>query len=385
MSYIEDAVYSFIKGIFTKGVVVLTNKRFVTYTIISMLLPIILTVYTFIKGGEASMVYSLIFNFELATCMALVITGLISLKLQMIKIEHAFFFTILLLLYGLSFINKGVTNAIESIFAYVGFYSWIITTNVATLSAIRDFVVSWPGWIVRLGDAPDKIMFGSLVKVGLFASIIWFIYSLWTNFSWSLFLAFLAGAAVYYTIYIFLPVTKDGTMASIISFYYLFSLYHLFVRAESSTGFLFLDILIIVASTIFTAQGISNLIASKKYAFPYNWDSLIILLLGFMLGYHMLAVKIALISGLKGLYSLYHDIAFGFGTLMIYALLLLYASKKEFRDFSKERITVGYAAKQLTSLGLDAVNNYLSNLKETIRKKNWAIELKKNKKGKDVM
>ena len=97
MSYIEDAVYSFIKGIFTKGVVVLTNKRFVTYTIISMLLPIILTVYTFIKGGEASMVYSLIFNFELATCMALVITGLISLKLQMIKIEHAFFFTILLL------------------------------------------------------------------------------------------------------------------------------------------------------------------------------------------------------------------------------------------------------------------------------------------------
>lgn len=190
-------------------------------------------------------------------------------------------------------------------------------------------------------------------------------------------MAFIAAAILFYTIYIFLPLTKDGLFTSIISFHYIGILYHLFVRAENSSGFLIVDIIMIVASTIFTAQGISNLIASKKHALPYYWDSMIILLLGFMLGYHLLAVKIALTSGLTGLYSLYHDISFGFGTLIIFGMLLMYTAKPGFRDFAKSKVSMIGAIDKASSTGIDALNNYLKGVKKSIKEKNWSFELKK--------
>ncbi len=379
MSYIEDAIYSFVRGIFTRGIIVLTNKRFITYTLFSLILISLLSIYSFIKGGnEVTNTYLFLNNLELAVCVSLIVTGLISLKIQMIKVEHAFFFIITGILFILSFFEPDITNLIENFFVMISFYSWIITTNIAGLMAIREFIISWPGWIIRLGDKDDQLMFSPVIKLILFGTIVWFIYSLFTSFSWILVLAFAAAAVVLYTIYIFIPVTGDGIMASIISFQYIGLLYHLFVRAESSTGFLFFDILIIASSTIFTAQGISNLIASKKHAMPYQWDSLIILLLGFMLGYHLLSVKITMSIGLRGLYSLYHNISFGFGTLILYAVLVLYTSKSGFRDFSKQRITVGYAARKLSGLGLEAVTNYVKKVKENLKTSGWSFELRKD-------
>ena len=377
MSYVEDAIYSFVKNIMTKGVLVLTNKRFLTYTLTAVITAVLLTIYSFIAGSEASQVYNILFKLEMAVCAALVITGLISLKLQLIKIEHIVFFSITTAMFLLSLNNAETINTIENTFLLMSFYSWIITTNLAGLMAIREFVVSWPGWFLRLGDSDERIMFNPIIKIALFASIAWFLYSVWTNFSWSLLMAFIAAAILFYTIYIFLPLTKDGLLTSIISFHYIGLLYHLFVRAESSSGFLIIDIVMIVASTIFTAQGISNLIASKKHALPYQWDSMIIMLLGFMLGYHLLAVKIALTSGLTGLYSLYHDISFGFGTLMIFGTLIMYTIKPGFRDFAKSKVSMMSAIDKASNTGLDALNNYLRGVKQSIKDKNWKFEVKK--------
>ncbi|MFA5406024.1 MAG: hypothetical protein WC307_01550 [Candidatus Nanoarchaeia archaeon] len=385
MSYIEDAVYSFIKNIFTRGIVTLTNKRFLMYSSIAIILPILLTVYTFATGAESTRVYEVLFNIELAACVGFMITGLISFKTQLIKAEHLFFIIITTVLFGLSFINNSSVAFVENIVVYGSFYSWIITTNIAALTAIREFIVSWPGWVIRLGDKNDRIIFDPIIKIGVFASIAWFIYSLWGNFSWSLVLAFMAGAIVIYTIYVFKPITKDAIMTSIISLFYLVLLYHLFVRAESSTGFLIFDIMIIVGTTIFTAQSISNLIASKKHALPLHWDSLIILLLGFMLGYHLLGVKIATVSGLARLYSLYHDIAFGFGTLMIFALLILYASNNKFREFSQSKINTKTVVERVSNAGLDAVNNYANKIKNALKNKDWSFELKKKKDEEEIV
>jgi hypothetical protein len=190
-------------------------------------------------------------------------------------------------------------------------------------------------------------------------------------------MAFIAGIAVVYTIYIFMPVTKDSIITTIISFFYFTLLYHLLVRAESSTGLLIFDIIIIVASTIFTAQNITRIIESKKVSLPYHWDSLIILLLGFMLGYHLLAIRIAQFSGLEFLYSIYHDIAFGFGTLTILGVLLLYAARPKFREFSQVQVSVKKAFKKGASLGLDAVKNYAAGLKEAFKQKKFKFEFKK--------
>lgn len=377
MSYVEDAIYNFVKNIMTKGIIVLTNKRFLTYTLTAVITAILLTIYSFIAGSEASQVYNLLFKLEMAVCAALVITGLISLKLQLIKVEHLVFFTITIIMFLLSLNNSTIVDTIENAFLLISFYSWIITTNLAGLMAIREFVVSWPGWFLRLGDSDERIMFSPIIKIALFASIAWFLYSVWTSFSWSLLMAFIAAAILFYTIYIFLPVTKDGLLTSIISFHYIGILYHLFVRAESSSGFLIIDIIIIVASTIFTAQSISNLIASKKHSLPYQWDSMIIMLLGFMLGYHLLAVKIALTSGLTGLYSLYHDISFGFGTLIIFGILILYTIKPSARDFAKSKVSMMSAVDKASSTGLDALNKYLKGMKQSIKEKNWKIEIKK--------
>ncbi len=380
MSYIEDAVYSFIKRIFTRGIVVLTNKRFFMYSSIAVVLPILLTIYTFATGSDSSTIYNILFNIELAACVGFLVTGLVSMKTQLVKAEHVFFLIVTALLFALSFVDSGAVNTIESVVVYASFYSWIITTNIAGLTAIREFIVSWPGWIMRLGDKDDRILLSPIVKIGVFISLAWFTYSIFTNFSWILLLAFLACGAVIYTIYVFKPVTKDAIMASIISLFYFVLLYHLFVRAESSTGMLLLDIIIIVGTTIFTAQSISNLIASKKHAIPYHWDSLIILLLGFMLGYHLLGVRIVTtIGGMTYLYSLYHDIAFGFGTLIIFGLLLLYASNKKFREFSQSKININTILNQVSNAGLDAVNNYAKKITNTLKHKEWSFELKKKK------
>jgi hypothetical protein len=355
------------------------------YSSIAIILPILLTVYTFATGAESTRVYEVLFNIELAACVGFMITGLISFKTQLIKAEHLFFIIITTVLFGLSFINNSSVAFVENIVVYGSFYSWIITTNIAALTAIREFIVSWPGWVIRLGDKNDRIIFDPIIKIGVFASIAWFIYSLWGNFSWSLVLAFMAGAIVIYTIYVFKPITKDAIMTSIISLFYLVLLYHLFVRAESSTGFLIFDIMIIVGTTIFTAQSISNLIASKKHALPLHWDSLIILLLGFMLGYHLLGVKIATVSGLARLYSLYHDIAFGFGTLMIFALLILYASNNKFREFSQSKINTKTVVERVSNAGLDAVNNYANKIKNALKNKDWSFELKKKKDEEEIV
>jgi len=380
MSYVEDAIYGFIKDIFTKGILVLTNKRFLLYTSIAVIMPVILTILSFFQGSEFGTVYNFLFNLELAACVALVITGLVSLKIQLIKVEHLLFLTLTgLLLAVKTFWDTTIVDLTETIFVYISFYSWIITTNIAGLMAIREFMVTWPGWVIRLGDKEERLTFGPLVKLGLFATLAWFTYSIFFSFSWSYLLAFFAAGIVFYTIYVFMPLTKDSIMSSIICFFYFMLLYHLFVRAESSTGFLVLDILLIVGTTIFTAQSISRLIASKKYALPYQWDSLIILLMGFMLGYHLLGVRIAFFGGMASLYSLYHDIAFGFGTLTIFGILILYLSNKSFRGFSKPKVKLMDAVKRVSGMGLEAVTDYAKGLTKTLKKKQWQIEIKKNK------
>jgi len=379
MSYIEDAIYTFLKRILTRGIIVLTNKRFLLYTSIAIILPILLTITSFITGSEAATAYQIFFKLELAVCVALAITGLISLRIGLQKIEHLFFVITSIVLFGFSLTTTDVVGVVENTVVLISFYSWIITTNIAGLTAIREFMVSWPGWLIRLGDKEDRITFSPVIKIAVFISLLWFAYSIWTNFSWSLLMAFFAGTVVFYTIYVFLPFTKDSIMTSILSFFYFTLLYHLFVRAETSTGFLIVDIILIVASTIFTAASISNLIASKKYALPKQWDSLIILLLGFMLGYHLLGVRIIIVGGLGSLYSLYHDISFGFGTLIMFGTLLLYMSNKKFREFSKGKITLGYALKKASTAGLDAIGKYAKGLKDTLKDKEWQIEFKKQK------
>jgi hypothetical protein len=379
MSYLEDAVYSFIKDIFTRGIIVLTNKRFLLYTSIAIILPILLTIFSFISGSEAGILYVIFFKLELAVCVALIITGIISFKTRLVKAEHSFFLAFVAVLFGLSFTPTPVVTIVENIFVFVSFYSWIITINIATLMAIREFMVSWPGWVIKLGDKEDRIAFSPIVRIGVFASLAWFTYSVFTNFTWSWLLAFIAGSIIIYTIYVFTKVSKDANLATILSFFYFALLYHLFVRAETSTGFLIFDIVVIVGSTIFTAQSISRLIASKKYSIPYHWDSLIILLMGFMLGYHLLGIKIALFSGLEFLYSLFHDISFGFGTLIIFGVLLLYISNPKFKRFSKPKVTLKSVVKRFSGAGLEAVKDYAGDLRNTLKKKNWKFELKKKK------
>ncbi len=376
MSYIEDAVYSFIKNIFTRGIIILTNKRFITYTIIALLLPVLLTVYSFIKGEGVTTMYNFLSRLELAACVGLVITGLISFKVQLVKIEHLVFILITIITFMLSF-NNMIVNIIEDVFVFVSFYSWIITTNIAGLVAIREFMVSWPGWVLRLGDPKERLLFGPLIKIIVFSIITWFAYSLINDFSWMILLGLMTTSLVIYAIYVILPVFKDSVFVSIVSFYFFSLLYHLFVRAETSTGLLILDISIIVATTIFTAQSISNFIASKKHAMPYYWDSLIILLLGFMLGYHLLGVKLALFGGLKYFYGIYHDLSFGFGSIIIFGLVILYVSKPSFRSFSTQRVTLAKASRRVAVTGLKAVTNYLRSIKELISKREWEIEIKK--------
>ncbi len=376
MSYVEDAIYSFLKTIFTRGIIILTNKRFLMYTTISLISLVVLTITQYFFYDTE--VYNFIFNLELSLCMSLIITGLISLKSRLL-VEHAFFMVLTILLMIFNTYLGEYTNIIESTFVYVGFYSWILTINVATLNAIRDFVVSWPGWLIRLGDKKGRLMFNPLVKIGLFGSVIWFVYSLFNNFSWSFLVGIFAAAGIFYAIYVLLPYTQDSNLASILCFFYFSLLYHLFVRAETSTGFLLIDIIIIMATTIFTAQGISNFIASKKQNIPSTWDSFIIILLGFMLGYHLLSLKLIYIGGFSNLYSIYHDIAFAVGSLMIYGVLILYATNEEFRKFSKTQVSFKRAFNKLVETGLSTVNNYAKGLKE-ILKREWTVEFKKEKK-----
>jgi hypothetical protein len=120
-----------------------------------------------------------------------------------------------------------------------------------------------------------------------------------------------------------------------------------------------------------SAQGITNLIAGRKHVI-YYWDSLIIIMLGFMLSYHLLAIQIALLQGLGQLFILYHDIAFGFGALMIFAILVLYTISPNFRRISKRQIS----PKQVMNKASQYAKESLNKAKEVLMGE-WKFEVKK--------
>ncbi len=377
MSYVENIVYSYIKNLLVGGLIILTNKRFIFYSSSVLIISAMLTAASLVQLRTPVVLepYKVLFNLELAICVSLIITGLVTLKTNVLKAEHIMYMVLILCLFFFFYFKTHASELLGSAVIYIGFYSWIFILNIVVFAGIRDFLVSLPGLIVSLGDSPDRMVFEPIIVLAVLGASIWFAYNLFTgDFHIIEFISLLTSVAILYTIFIFRKAYDDALIASMLSIFFLTLLYHLFVRgSEGATGFLFLDIFIIMLVTIMSAQGIANMIAGRKHVI-YYWDSLILIMLGFMLCYHLLAIRLVLLRGLGQLFSIYHDIAYGFGSLMIFGILITYTISPNFRRISKRQVSAAQIANQATIYAKESINK----VKE-ILKGEWKLEIKKPK------
>ncbi len=377
MSYVENIFYDYIKKLLVGGLIILSNKRFITYITSVIIISAALTLAALIQVNYAETldIYKILFDLELAICVSLVLIGIYTLKTNVLKEEHILYAFLVCGLFFFFYFTTDFSLIIGTVFIYAGFYSWIITLNIAMFLGIRDFIVSWPGWVISLGDEPGRIFFQPIIILAAIGVTIWFTYDLFTGELYIIeILSMLTAFIILYTIFILRKAYNDSLIASILSIFFLTLLYHLFVRgAEGATGFLIIDVFIIILITIMSAQGITGLIAGRKHSI-YYWDSLIQIMLGFMLSYHLLAIQITLRTGLGQLFSLYHDIAFGFGSIMIFFILIAYVSSPHFRRISQRQINPEVIMNKVS----EYAKEYVSKATKTL-KYGWKFEVKKHK------
>lgn len=381
VSYVERLIYSNIKSAILDGMKVLSWKRFLPYTVSVLIISISVTFFAFftIAGVIPIRWFVIISQIEVAVSVGIVLLALIAIKVKS-NIERLKLFTLIsLTLFVISL--AGGSQFLNYVVLFF-FYSWIVSVNLVTFILIRDFLVSWPGWFLNLGNPKGNILFSPIVKIIVILSLSFFIYFSLSNFLLYLSLIGIATASLIFFAVFFFSKKGNEIFSTSISFFYIFALYHLSLSISAHpivTGFFIVDILMIAITTLFSAQAISKILSHKRHVIV-KWDIPIILILGLALGYHSIALYIALGINLVYLFVLYHQLSFLFCSLTIVIAFLFYTHSKKMKNYYKSETKVEDLVHGiLHGAGKEIVSGAVEAIKEKWHEGGWKIEFKKRK------
>ncbi len=245
MSYVEKALYQYIKEIFVGGFKVLFNKKYIAYTIIflaSITSTTTLYVYQAVIGTPSQQILtisSLFLRIELALALAFFIFGLISSRYP----TYMWAIPAVILAAGITIILyylplKGLLMDFSPYIALFFYLAWIMLSILLYYSLTRNFFGSKVlGSALFMGKKKDEggILFGgivfiiTLVNTGLAAYLIYLSVPTFFTPNKQIFLFSAAIASLLASLIIMLIVLKlgkyDDVFYTIISFFYIFTSY----------------------------------------------------------------------------------------------------------------------------------------------------------------
>jgi hypothetical protein len=231
MSYVESAVYWYIRNVTFAGLKLLFNRKNLPLTILLLAAAVAATVNPNFVGVEAAFGLALIFG-------------------------HIWLVLPLFLLFFVSFASWS--------FILPFFYIvWLLVVTVTTLLLSRDFVASWAGYIFFFGEKRGRVPFAPLFNLLFLAGIIVSVlninsYSL-VLFAISLFMTYIVNA--------FAKKGRNNLFATVLSIFYVSILYNFLVMqympVQLSLAFLSLDSILTLFALFFMLGVIAKSVEAR--------------------------------------------------------------------------------------------------------------------------
>jgi len=343
MSHVERAIYSYLRAV-VRGVDVLIARNYRLFGVTTFIVALITSCTLVINNltGRVLQEYIDFFLlgetvFALALLFSAIIFGsLITRKSRMI-------YLITLIIAGILFITV-YFDLIKGEWLFLAdqavFYLWMVLLSISFMGLIHSFFYEWYGSAVWAGNPEGRILFSPFVKLGLIIAFILNIY-LYNNFYTR---PYFAAFSIFYGLSFLIAVIsvfiipkrreRGNVFGTIISYFYLYSLYHAytaFIQGINSPVVI-VDTILLTIGVLYTIQSMAR--RASKTNGPIisrvGEERSVMVVLALGLGYHVTTLRTFVEEGsIKEIISVYHQGSFIVcSLLMLFALLLYFVSRR---------------------------------------------------------
>ncbi len=170
MSYLERAVFDFTKSVLTDGFKTLLTKKYLPYTLTALVIIVFNSLLTFSELIKLNLITpqitNLLITVEIALATAFIIVGLFFSRLSnLMQLIIIFISTpIFTWIFSIPFVSENILNYIVAFY----FIAWLIVSSFSEFSFMRDLLGNYVfGGVLFLGKPKDdgKLLFGGIVAV----------------------------------------------------------------------------------------------------------------------------------------------------------------------------------------------------------------------------
>lgn len=364
MSHVERAIYSYLRGII-RGLDILIQRKYWRYGITTLLVALSTTSIFIINDiwwQFSQEVLELILLVEVAFAIALICVALFGFR-SIIARKPQLTHLITLIVAGILFIVVYL-EFLKGMWLFdaakIVFYLWMVLLSISFLGLIHSFFAEWYGAAIWAGNPEGRLLFSPIVQLGLLIAAILYVYlfqNLLTNPYFAIFsifygLSFLIAALA---VYIIPRKEKGNVFGTIISFFYLYSLYHAytaFIQGVSSPVVVF-DTILLTIGALYSIQGMTRRAARVQIPIlkRIGEERSILIILALGLGYHVTTMRTFFTEGsIKEIISIYHLGSFIICSSLMIIFILGYFVSKRFQNWLITMPTSQDALKEVLKL-----------------------------------
>lgn len=362
MSYVERAIYRYLRGLF-RGIDVLLKRKYLFYSISTFLMALISSIIIAANNLFGDLVPQ-------ATIEHLLLVEAIVTLAFLITTVFAFYITQkpLITYFGTIFLAGTIYISVildfiqkDLLFLFVRFifYCWILFLSLSFLGVIHSFFAEWYGAIIWAGNPEGRILFSPIVQLGLLVSVSLPTYAIYKTLIESVWILVAVPAVIslvvtLLTVFIISKKEKGNVFGTIISFFYLYSLYHgvtSFVR-DINSPLLVIDTFLLTIGVLYSVQAMVRRAAKFKNPIlrMFQEERWVVIILSLGLGYHVTSLVAAISEPSNGIFSSFHMGSFIVCSLLILIVMISYYASSRFRTWFVTMPTTQDAVKEVLKL-----------------------------------
>ena len=367
ISYVERAIYRYLKGFF-QGLDVLMSEKYRAYsftTFFAALITSCVLAVNNIIGGQISQDYiRLILLGEAIFALAILITAVVG---HFIARKPFLTYLVTLCLVAVLFLGvfseylflEYLTDELLFTLARIVFYSWMVFLSASFLGVIRSFFAEWYGAVVWAGNPEGRILFSPIVRLGLLFSVglpLYAGYKALTDPVWVLVAvpAVLSFVITLIAVFIIPKQKKGNVFGTILSFFYVWSLYHgvtSFVR-DTSSPIIFVDAILLTIGAIYSVQAMAKRAARFKNPLirRVQEERWVMIILAMGLAYHVTSLVPFIQEGTGDTISIFHMGSFVACSLIILLVIVFYHVSSRFHAWIVNMPTTQEALTEVLTL-----------------------------------
>ena len=380
LSYVEKAFWDYLKSTLFGGVRILLSRQLILFSLILVVISISTTGIVFIQEQASDLItpelVQLAFNVQLSLAIGLMLSGLISKKLNIFGRFILMIFLVMVVLAIFLLSNQiEILNTLSTVFTesvpLLTFLCWSFLIPIASFSFAKGMLSNKvTGSILFLGKPRNErksIFSGVLTLIALFSAVgnglmvgtglnelrLSYILLGGLGFIASIFIIFIVLGLIF----------SDDVFNTIIGFFFVMTLpNHLMIVLTSISGSTNIvttfDFVLVAFTLLYSAQGISRRIKMKgvvvnesgqvldpkkddpfrigRFVGLIGGEGIVLIYLGLALGFHL--VQLQVISGTASIYEnlfgtlsfseAYHDITSIFAFLILTIVVLTYSFQR---------------------------------------------------------